>query len=58
MRKNLLLLLLAAMFTMVSCNYNEDQVTVNTTEADQEAIVDGKVPLSRAITNANFVFKH
>ena len=58
MRKNLLLLLLAAMFTMVSCNYNENQVTVNTTEADQEAIVDGKVPLSRAITNADFVFKN
>ena len=58
MRKNLLLLLLAAMFTMVSCNYNEDQVTVNTTEADQEVIVDGKVPLSRAITNADFVFKN
>ncbi|MBE6197774.1 MAG: hypothetical protein E7141_03745 [Rikenellaceae bacterium] len=58
MRKNLFLLLLAAMFTMVSCDYNEDQVTVNTSNADQEAIVDGKVPLSRAISNADFIFRN
>ena len=58
MRKNHFLLLLAAMFTIVSCNYNEEQVSVNTAEAGQEAIVDGKVPLSRAISNADFIFRN
>lgn len=58
MKKNHLLLLLVAMFTMFSCNYNEEQVSVNTKEAGQEAIVNGKIPLSRAISNADFIFRN
>ena len=58
MKKLLISLLLAAMFTMSSCNYNEEQINVNTTDANQEAIIDGKIPLSRAISNANFFFRN
>ena len=58
MRKNHFLLLLVAMFTIVSCDYNGEQSVVTTTEAQQEAIVDGKVPLSRAISNADFIFRN
>lgn len=58
MRKNHLLLLLAVMFSMNSCNYYEGQVAVNTTDANQEAIVDGKITLSRAISNADFIFRN
>lgn len=46
------------MFALVSCNYNESEVVVNTTETSNDAIVDGKVSLSRAISNADFVFKN
>ena len=58
MKKSFFGLLLVAMFTMFSCNYNEEQVSVNMAEAGQEAIVDGKVPLSRAISNADFIFRN
>ena len=59
MKRNFLLLLLAAMlFTMNSCNYNENQLSVNTTDAGKEEIVDGKIPLSRAISNADFIFRN
>ena len=58
MKKSYFGLLLVAMFTMFSCNYNEEQVSVNTKETGQEVIVDGKVPLSRAISNADFIFRN
>lgn len=58
MKKSYLMLLFVAMFALVSCNYNESEVVVNTTEKSNDAIVDGKVSLSRAISNADFVFKN
>ena len=58
MKKSYLMLLFVAMFALVACNYNESEVVVNTTEKSNDAIVDGKVSLSRAISNADFVFKN
>ena len=58
MKKCFLTLLLVAMFSLVACNFNEAQVAVGTAETNQEAIVNGKVPFARAISNADFVFKN
>ena len=58
MKKSYLMLLLVAMFALVACNYNESEVVVGTTQTNEDAIVDGKVPLTRAISNADFVFRN
>lgn len=58
MKKSYLMLLLVAMFTLVACDFNESQVEIGTTEVGQEAIVGGKVPFARALSNADFVFKN
>lgn len=57
MRKNFTLLLLTALFALVACEYNES-VVLATTEKQQDEILDGKIPLNRAISNADFVFKN
>ena len=58
MRKSYLVLLFVAMFAITSCDYNDEQLVVNPTEQAEEAIINGKVPFSRAISNADFVFKN
>ena len=58
MRKNFTLLLLTALFALVACDNNESSVVIDTTQKQQDAIVDGKIPLNRAISNANFVFRN
>ncbi|MBR5106209.1 MAG: C10 family peptidase [Alistipes sp.] len=58
MRKSYLVLLLVAMFAITSCDYNDEQLVVNPAEQAEEAIINGKVPFSRAISNADFVFKN
>ena len=58
MRKNFTLLLLTALFALVACDNNESSVVVDTTQKQQDAIVDGKIPLNRAISNADFVFRN
>ena len=58
MRKKKNVLLFAMLFVFVGCNHNEDYLVINPVEKEQRAIVDGKVPLSRAISNADFVFKN
>lgn len=58
MRKNFTLLLLTALFALVACDYNESSVVIDTTQKQQDAIVDGKIPLNRAISNADFVFRN
>lgn len=57
MKKNYFLLLLTALLTVVACEYNES-VVLATTEKQQDEILDGKIPLNRAISNADFVFKN
>ena len=58
MKKSYLMLLLVAMFALVACNYNESEVVVESTQTNEDAIVDGKVSLTRAISNADFVFRN
>lgn len=58
MRKNFTLLLLTVLFALVACDNNESSVDIDTTQKQQDAIVDGKIPLNRAISNANFVFRN
>ena len=58
MKKSYLMLLLVAMFALVACDFSESQVEIGTTEVGQEAIVGGKVPFARALSNADFVFKN
>jgi len=58
MKKSYLMLLLVAMFALVACNYNESEVVVDTTQTNENAIIDGKVSLTRAISNADFVFRN
>ncbi len=58
MKKNHFVILLVVLFAFVACNYNEDSLVVNPIEQGQDAIVDGKVPLNRAISNADFIFKN
>ena len=58
MEKNYFLLLLTALFAVVSCNHDVEQIVCNPTDVTEEAIADGNVPFSRAISNADFVFKN
>lgn len=58
MRKNYFMLLLVALFAITSCNYSDELLVHNSTEQTEEAIINGKVPFTRAISNADFVFKH
>lgn len=58
MRKNYFMLLLVALFAITSCNYSDELLVHNSTEQTEETIINGKVPFTRAISNADFVFKH
>lgn len=58
MKKNYFLLLLIVLFALVACDYNESSVVVDIIEKQQDAIIDGKIPLNRAISNADFVFNN
>ena len=58
MKKSCFVLLFVAMFALIACNYNDSQVSVNTADENQNVIVNGEVSLSRALTNADFVFKN
>ena len=58
MRKNYFMLLLVALFAITSCNYSDELLVLNSTEQTEEAIINGKVPFTRAISNADFVFKN
>ena len=58
MKKVFTLLLLTVLLALVACDNNESSVVVSTTEKQQDAIIDGKIPLNCAISNANFVFNN
>lgn len=58
MKKVYFLLLSTALFAAFSCAREEHLVVNNATNAEQDLIVDGKVSLSRAMSNADFVFKN
>ena len=58
MKKSYLMLLLVTMFALVACNHNDSEVVVDTTQTNENAIIDGKVSLTRAISNADFVFRN